>query len=164
MKKLMLLSVCMLVVLAGCGNTTKIVANMSGMENTEMTMSGSDVWMMMKNDDSGSVATWEKAMMINYNNDKIMTGSAMTGTTGMIKNKPEAYNFNITNCDKYVKLMECVIDKIPSGKRTDTISQYEQVIKMRKWFSGEDLKGICDQTIDSLNTSSGSFKQIGCNL
>lgn len=162
MKKSILLSVFALAILAGCGNTTTTVNNnMSGTEETGMMMTGNtNTWttMMM----SGDTMTWTESGMLIDNNTA--SGDVMTGSTGMVKDKPEAYNFDIPNCDKYVKLMECVIDKIPAGKRTDTITQYEQVIKMRKGFSGADLKAICDQTIDSLKDTSGSFEQIGCSL
>ena len=92
------------------------------------------------------------------------TGAAMTAEANTGKTTPTEFRFGIDTCDQYTKLMECVIDKIPTSGKADTVAQYENVIKMWKWFSGSDLKAICDQTMSALNDTSWSFAKIGCNL
>ena len=100
----------------------------------------------------------------------INTGTAFTDTnkgataSGDTKTVPTEFRFGIDTCDQYTKLMECVIDKIPAASRSETIDQYENVIKMWKQFSGSDLKSVCDQTITALQDTKESFNKIGCNL
>lgn len=97
------------------------------------------------------------------NTDTVLTG-VVDNSTWVAKESPTEFRFGIDNCDKYTKLMECVISKIPTASRTETIDQYENVIKMWKQFSGSDLKSVCDQTITALQDTKESFEKIGCTL
>ncbi len=72
--------------------------------------------------------------------------------------------FGIPSCDKYVKLMDCVISKIPVNQQTETKQQYNEAMTARKKLPADQLKQICDTTIAQLDSVKDTYKSMGCEL
>lgn len=79
-----------------------------------------------------------------------------TSTTSQIKGK---YSFGDENCDKYVKLMECLIDKTPDSAKSQTISSFEKVMELWKGLDKSVIAGTCKNTIDMLNNQKDVFEK-----
>jgi len=84
-----------------------------------------------------------------------------TSTTSQIKGK---YSFGDENCDKYVKLMECLIDKTPDSAKSQTISSFEKVMELWKGLDKSVIAGTCKNTIDMLNNQKDVFEKAWCAL
>lgn len=91
--------------------------------------------------------------------DTTNTGSG-TDTTDTATNN----TFGIASCDKYVKLMDCVVSKTPEASRADAQSMYDQAISTRKSLPADQLQTICDQTVVQLEAQKDTFAALWCEL
>lgn len=81
--------------------------------------------------------------------------------TATIKGK---YVFEDENCNKYVKLMECLIDKTPDSAKWQTISSFEKVMSLWQWLEKTALPGTCKSTMEMLENQKDVFAKAWCEL
>lgn len=72
--------------------------------------------------------------------------------------------FGIESCDKYVKLMDCVISKIPADQQAATKQQYTDAMAAWKKLPADQLKQVCDTTVAQLDSMKDTYKSMGCDL
>lgn len=74
------------------------------------------------------------------------------------------YVFEDTNCQSYVALMECLIDKTPDAAKKQTISSFEKVMELWKGLDKSALPSTCKNTVDMLQNQKDVFTKAGCDL
>jgi hypothetical protein len=74
------------------------------------------------------------------------------------------YVFEDENCIRYVKLMECLIDKTPDAAKNQTISSFEKVMDLRKGLEVTALPMTCKNTMDMLQNQKDVFAKAGCEI
>lgn len=86
-------------------------------------------------------------------------------TTGAVDNTIKwKYVFEDTNCQSYVALMECLIDKTPDAAKSQTISSFEKVMELWEWLDKTALPSTCKNTVDMLQNQKDVFLKAGCEL
>jgi uncharacterized lipoprotein YehR (DUF1307 family) len=90
------------------------------------------------------------------------TGSGDTTTTTSSANTK--YSFEDANCQSYVDLMECLIDKTPEASKEQTQKSFDQVMSMWKSLDATTLPSTCKQTMDMLANQKEVFANAGCPL
>lgn len=84
-----------------------------------------------------------------------------TTTPADIKGK---YSFDDENCNKYVKLMECLIDKTPEAAKNQTADSFKKVMELWSWLEKTVLPSTCKNTIDMLTNQKDVFEKVGCTI
>ena len=136
MKKLLLTSIIMfsLLVLAGCAWKTKIVT------------------------DDQVVATG----MVEQDSDKAV--DVTQDAEVKADNHNDSSTFAIQSCDRYLKFLQCVMEKMPFGGNL----YKEQINTLKKERKTEvdkkTLQESCDGLIKIMEEGQESFKEIGCEL
>lgn len=74
------------------------------------------------------------------------------------------YSFEDANCQSYVDLMECLIDKTPEASKEQTQKSFDQVMSMWKGLDATQLPSTCKQTMDMLANQKEVFANAGCPL
>lgn len=74
------------------------------------------------------------------------------------------YVFDDANCQSYVTLMECLIDKTPDAAKKQTISSFEKVMELWKGLDKAALPSTCKNTVDMLQNQKDVFTKAGCEL
>ena len=81
------------------------------------------------------------------------TGQAMAEA---VKGK---YNFGDENCNKYVKLMECLLDKTPDTAKEQTVKSFEKVMDLWNGMEKNALPETCKNTINMLQDQKEVFQK-----
>mgnify|MGYP003436400313 CR=1 FL=1 len=92
------------------------------------------------------------------------TVSGETTTTTTTKTSDTKYSFDDANCQSYVDLMECLIDKTPEASKDQTQKSFDQVMSMWKGLDATQLPSTCKQTMDMLVNQKDVFANAGCPL
>lgn len=88
-----------------------------------------------------------------------------TGVNQTAKNSVKGkYSFTNSDCQQYVTLMECLIDKTPDVAKDQTISSFEKVMELWKWLDAAALPSTCKNTIDMLQNQKDVFEKAGCSI
>lgn len=74
------------------------------------------------------------------------------------------YKFEDENCNKYVNLMACLIDKTPDVAKNQTITSFKKVMDLWNGMEDSALPSTCKNTIDMLNNQKEVFEKAGCSL
>lgn len=74
------------------------------------------------------------------------------------------YVFDDVNCQSYVTLMECLIDKTPDTAKSQTISSFEKVMELWKGLDKSALPSTCKNTIEMLQNQKDVFMKAWCEL
>ena len=137
MKKLLLTSLLLFsfLVLAGCAEKTTIA------------------------DDAQTTTSWAIAQDIDSTvdtpTDDVMAAQDTTA---------DSSSFGIESCDRYIKFLQCVMEKMPFGgdvyKEQITTLQKER----RTEVDQKTLQESCDGLIKIMEQGQESFKEIGCSL
>lgn len=90
--------------------------------------------------------------------------SSMTNTNWSGSVESLSTSFWIESCDRYTKLMDCVMDKIPEAQKEQTQKMYDEAMKSRKALPSEQLKQVCDTTMTQLETMKDTYKTMGCEM
>lgn len=88
--------------------------------------------------------------------DAITTTSTGQAMAQAIKGK---YNFGDENCNKYVKLMECLLDKTPDTAKEQTVRSFEKVMDLRNGMEKDALPETCKNTINMLQDQKEVFQK-----
>ena len=74
------------------------------------------------------------------------------------------WSFDIDSWDKYTKLMECIISKVPEAQKEQTQKIYIQTMNERKKLPNDKIKQICDTTVSNLTTMKDTYKSMWCEF
>lgn len=74
------------------------------------------------------------------------------------------YTFEDANCQKYVALMECLVDKTPEEGKASTIDAFTKVMSLWTSLEPEQLPSVCQQSMDALTSQADVFANAGCPL
>ncbi len=74
------------------------------------------------------------------------------------------YSFDDENCNKYVKLMECLIEKTPDSAKNQTADSFKKVMELWSGFEKNLLPSTCKNTIDMLTNQKDVFAKVGCEI
>lgn len=74
------------------------------------------------------------------------------------------YTFEDPNCQKYVSLMECLVEKTPEEGKASTISAFAKVMDLWNSLNVDQLPSVCQQSMDALASQSDVFANAGCPL
>lgn len=102
---------------------------------------------------------WKKTT--NNQDTNVWSWDTQNIVSGSVKWK---YSFDNKDCQTYVKLMECLIDKTPEAAKNQTISSFEKVMQLWKWLDASTLPSTCKNTIEMLQNQKEVFAKAGCNL
>lgn len=91
-------------------------------------------------------------------------GTGSTAWTGVAANTDSNSSFGIESCDKYAKLMDCVMGKVPEAQKEQTQKMYDDAMKARKALPTDQLKQVCDTTMTQLETMKDTYKAMGCEM
>ena len=75
-----------------------------------------------------------------------------------------SWSFGIENCDKYTKLMDCVMGKVPEAQKEQTQKMYNDAMNARRALPSEQLTQICNTTMWQLETMKTTYKSMGCEF
>ncbi len=74
------------------------------------------------------------------------------------------YTFDDDNCNKYVRLMECLLDKTPDTAKEQTVKSFEKVMELWKWLEKTALPETCKNTMNMLEDQKDVFAKAGCAI
>ena len=97
----------------------------------------------------------DESNVVEWNNSDTVT------TTTKVNWK---YTFEDENCQSYVNLMECLIDKTPDAAKNQTISSFEKVMELRNGLDKATLPSTCKNTVDMLKNQKEVFIKAGCDF
>lgn len=150
MKKLLfVLALSTLIFTYGCGKKTNVDVNVnSGATETGVVVDAT--WALDNADNTTEVA--------DNTNEEVASGTAAVVD---IKGK---YTFEDANCQKYVSLMECLVDKTPAEGKGQTVQAFTKVMELWTSLNKDQLPDVCKQSMDALASQSEVFANAGCPL
>lgn len=74
------------------------------------------------------------------------------------------YTFEDANCQKYVSLMECLVEKTPEEGKASTIDAFSKVMELWNTIGEDQLPSVCQQAMDQLASQADVFSNAGCSL
>ena len=102
-----------------------------------------------KNSDDAGATTWSM---------DASTGNALVAS---VKWK---YSFEDENCNKYVALMECLLDKTPDAAKEQTANSFVKVMELWQGLEKTALPETCKNTMNMLQDQKEVFAKAGCEL
>ena len=137
--------------LVGCSFTKKTSDDVVDTDSTAIQWSTNDIDDTENNDDATINDGWTGSIQ----------KEVSTTTPADIKGK---YSFDDENCNKYVKLMECLIDKTPEAAKNQTADSFKKVMELWSWLEKTVLPSTCKNTIDMLTNQKDVFEKVGCTI
>lgn len=93
------------------------------------------------------------------------TGNMETDTGSVVvENVKGKYSFEDENCNKYVALMECLLDKTPDAAKDQTTKSFVKVMELWQGLEKTALPDTCKNTMDMLQDQKEVFAKAGCEL
>ena len=74
------------------------------------------------------------------------------------------YTFEDANCQKYVSLMECLVEKTPEEGKASTIDAFSKVMELWNTLGADQLPSVCKEAMGQLTKQSDIFSNAGCAL
>jgi|GEM_PF-3860886 len=93
--------------------------------------------------------------------DTVSDTNTATTSTGQVMAEAVKgkYNFGDENCNKYVKLMECLLDKTPDTAKEQTVRSFEKVMDLWNGMEKDALPETCKNTINMLQDQKEVFQK-----